>query len=232
MKKVLISDDVKAILDKEKNILAREGFQLFNASTTDDVLSLHRAEKVALIIMGLDLPGMKCEDVCSLIRGNQALRAVSMIILCPDNPAALARGAKCGANVVMTLPVNAALLMEKAQQFLDISSRESYRVLLSVKVEGSSKDAAFFCRSENISTTGMLVETDKILAKGDRLICSFFLPGSKQLKISGEILRVIKQAAGSKSQRYGIKFSQIDDETKSAIEIFVDRKSQVSTSRK
>lgn len=232
MKKVLIADDVKTLLNKEKSFLARDGVQLFNASTNDDVLRLHRAEKVNLIIMGMDMPGMKCEDVCSLIREDQELRAVSMIILCPDNPAALGRSAKCGANVVMTLPVDAALLMEKAQQLLDIPSRESYRVLLSVKVEGSSKDNAFFCRSENISTTGILIETDKILAKGERVLCAFFLPGSKQLKVSGEILRMIKQAAGSKSSQYGIKFFQLDDEAKSAIETFVERKSQVSTSRK
>jgi DNA-binding response OmpR family regulator len=232
MKKVLIADDVKIIFNKEKSFLARDGVRLFNASTTEDVLGLHRAEKVNLIMMGIDMPGMKCEDMCSLIRANQELRAVSMIILCPDNPAALGRGAKCGANVVMTLPVNAALLMEKAQQLLDISSRESYRVLLSVKVEGSSNDNAFFCRSENISTTGILIETDKTLAKGDRVSCAFFLPRSQQLKTTGEIIRVIKQAAGSKSNRYGIKFFQLDDEAKSAIETFVNIKSQISTSKK
>jgi len=232
MKKVLIADDVNTVLNEEKSFLAREGFKLISASTTDDVLALHRAEKVNLIIMGVDMPGMKCEDVCSLIRENQELRAVSLIILCPDNPAALGRTAKCGANVVMTLPVNAALLMEKAQQLLAIPSRESYRVLLTVKIVGSAKDNAFFCRSENISTTGILVETDKILAKGDRVLCSFFLPGSKQLKTSGEIIRVIKQAAGAKSHQYGIKFFQLDDEATSAIETFVERKSQVSTSRK
>jgi DNA-binding response OmpR family regulator len=231
MKKVLIADDVQAMLNKEKSFLAREGVQLFIASTSDDVLGLHRAEKVNLIIMGLDMPGMKCEDLCSLIRENQELRAVSMIILCPDNPAALARGAKCVANAVMTMPVNAALLMEKAQQLLAISSRESYRVLLSVKVDGASKDNAFFCRSENISVAGILIETDKILAKGDRVTCSFFLPGSKQLKISGEIIRVIKKAAGSKLNRYGVQFLQFADEAKSAIETFVERKSQISTSR-
>jgi len=232
MKKVLIADDVRNVLEKEQSFLEREDFQLFSAATTDDVLGLHRAEKADLIILGIDMPGMKCEDMCSLIRGKRELRSVSMIILCPDKSAALERGAKCGANLVLPLPIDAALLMEKAQQLLHIPSRQSYRVLLRVKVEGASKEKSFICRSENISTTGMLIETDQLLAKGDGVTCSFVLPDWKQLKISGEVNRALKQKTGAKSRQYGIKFLQLDDEAKSAIETYVERKSQVSTSRK
>jgi c-di-GMP-binding flagellar brake protein YcgR len=125
-----------------------------------------------------------------------------------------------------------AQLLEKVRQLLDISWRESYRVLVSVSVSGSSKDRSFFCRSGNISTTGMLIETEKVFAQGDRLACSFFLPDSAQIKTNGEIVRVIKQDDGSKTCQYGIKFSMLPAEAKSAIEVFVEKKSQVSTSRR
>jgi DNA-binding response OmpR family regulator len=232
MKKILVTDNIMTIIEKEKGFLDREGVKLFTAATNDSVLSIHRTEKVDIIIADLHTPGMKIEQLCSAIRSDDALSTVAMIILRPDNAADRERSAQCKANAVLTLPMDPAQILEKVRQLLDISWRESYRVLVSVSVSGSSKDRSFFCRSGNISTTGMLIETEKVFAKGDRLACSFFLPDSAQIKTNGEIVRIIKQAAGSKTCQYGIRFSSLPGDAKSAIEVFVDRKSQVSTSKR
>ncbi len=220
------------IIEKERGFLSREGVKLFTAATNDEVLSIHRAESMDIIIADLLTPGMKTEALCSAIRSDDALSKVSIIIIRPANTADDERSAQCKANAVLTLPIDRAQLLEKVRQLLDISWRESYRVLVSVSVSGNSKDRSFFCRSANISTTGMLIETEKVFAKGDRLACSFFLPDSAQIKTNGEIVRVIQQDEGSKTCQYGVQFSTLPPDAKSAIEIFVERKSQVSTSRR
>lgn len=232
MQKILVTNEVMTILLKERGFLDREGVKLFMAATNDDVLPVHRAEKANIIITTLHAPGMKSEELCSAIRSDGALRNVSIIMICPDDAADIERSAQCKANIVVTMPVDPSVLLERVRQLLEISSRESYRVLVSVRVEGNNKDRPFFGRSGNISTTGMLVEAEKVLEKGDQLMCSFFLPGSAQIKTNGEIVRVMKQVGGSKAFQYGLRFSQLAAEAKAAIEDFVDRKSQVSTSRK
>jgi CheY-like chemotaxis protein/Tfp pilus assembly protein PilZ len=232
MKKILVTDDVARIISKEKSFLDREGVNLLMVATNDDVLPVHRAEKTDVIIITLKSPGMKSEELCSAIRSDNALRKVSIIMICPDNAADIERCAQCKANVVLTMPVDPAVLLEKVRQLLEISWRESYRVLVSVMIEGSNKDRPFFGRSGNISTTGILVESEKVLAIGDQLMCSFFLPGSSQIKTNGEIVRVMKQAQGSKACQYGVKFSQLAPEARTAIEEFVEKKSHVSTSKK
>jgi CheY-like chemotaxis protein/Tfp pilus assembly protein PilZ len=232
MKKILVTANVMTIIEKEKSFLDREGIKLFKAATNDDVLSIHRTERVDVIIADLRMPGMKIEELCTAIRSDAALSRVSVIILCPDNAADIEKCTQCKANAVLTLPMDPAQLLEKVRQLMDISWRESYRVLVSVSVSGTSKDRSFFCRSGNISSTGMLIETEKVLEKGEQLACAFFLPDSAQIKTKGEIVRVIKQAAGSKTCQYGIRFSQLPAEAKSAIEVFVERKSQVSTSKR
>jgi len=232
MKKILVTDNVMTIIEKEKTFFNREGIKLFSAATTDEVLSIHRTEKVDVIIAELHTPGMKSEELCSAIRSDKVLSKVSMIILCPDNAVDIAKSEQCKANVVLTLPMDTSQLLEKVRALLEISWRESYRVLVSASVSGTTKDKSFFCRSGNISTTGMLIETEKVFEKGDKLACSFFLPDSAQIKTTGEIVRVIKQVAGSKTCQYGIRFSALPAEAKSAIEVFVERKSQVSTSKR
>jgi CheY-like chemotaxis protein len=232
MKKILVTDNIIKILEKNRSFLAREGVKLFTAATADDLLSVHRTERVDVIVSDLHTPGMKSEELCSAIRSDNVLNKVSIIILSPDNAVDIEKSARCKANAVLTLPMDPEQLLEKIRQFLDISWRESYRVLVSVSVTGSSKDRSFFCRSGNISTTGMLIETEKAFEKGDLLTCSFFLPDSAQIKPNGVIVRIGKQVAGSKTRQYGIKFSALSAEEKSAIEVFVERKSQVSTSRR
>ena len=232
MKKVLVTDEVTSIIARENSFLDREGIQLLMVATNDDVLPVHRAEKADVIITTLHAPGMKSEQLCSAIRSDQSMRKVSMIMICPNNAVDIEKSAQCKANAVLMMPVDPAELLEKMRQLLEISLRESYRVLVSVIIEGSNKDRSFFGRSGNISATGMLIESEKVLEKGEQLKCSFFLPGSAQIKTNGEIVRAIKQAGGSKSFLYGLRFSQLTAEARSAIEDFVDRKSQISTSRK
>ncbi len=232
MKKILVTDEVTPIIAMEKSFLDREGIQLFMVATNDDVLPAHRAEKTDVIITTLHAPGMKSEELCSAIRSDESLRKVSLIMFCPNNAADIERCAQCKANVVLTMPVAPAVLLEKVRQLLEISWRESYRVLVSVIIEGNNKDMSFFGRSGNISATGMLIEAEKVLEKGDQLKCSFFLPGSAQIKTNGEIVRAMKQAGGAKTRQYGLRFSQLTPDARSAIEEFVERKSQTSTSRK
>ena len=232
MKKILVTDDVTSLISKEKSFLDREGVKLLLVATNDDVLPVHRSEKANVIITSLKSLGIKSEELCSAIRSDDALRKVSIIMICQDNAADIERCAQCKANVVLTLPVDPAVLLEKVRQLLEISWRESYRVLVSVMIEGSNKDRPFFGRSGNISTTGILIESEKALAIGDQLMCSFFLPGSSQIKTNGEIVRIMKQVGGSKACQYGVRFSQIAPEARSAIEEFVEKKSQISTSKK
>jgi len=232
LKKILITDEVAPIIAKDKSFLDREGVKLLIAGNNDDVLAAHRAEKANVIVTTLNSPGLRCEELCSLVRSEPAMRNVSVIMICPNNASDIKRGEQCKANAILTMPVDSAVLLGKIRELLEISWRESYRVLVSVIVEGSDKDKPFFGRSGNISTTGILIESEKVLTIGDQLMCSFFLPGSKQIKTNGEIVRVMESDAGSKSSQYGVRFSHLSEEARSAIEDFVEKKSQVSTSRK
>lgn len=114
MKKILVTKNLMTILGKEKRLFNREDIKLFSAATAEDVLSIHRAEKVDIIVAELHAPGMKSEELCSAIRSDKVLSKVSMIILCPDNAADIEKSARCKANAVLTLPVDTAQLLESA----------------------------------------------------------------------------------------------------------------------
>lgn len=230
MKKIVIADTLRTLLEKEKSFASRSDVQRFFAKTNEDILQIHSTEKANLIITQIDLPGMITEQLCSKIRNDEDLRSVSLIMLCPEGPAAREEAERCKPNAIMTLPCNVQELLRKTQQFLAVSSRGSYRVLVSVRVDDKGQDTTFLCSSENISTTGILIETDRELSEGARVECSFFLRGKQQIVVSGEVVRVIRQASKSGAHRYGIRFAQISAGAKASIEAFIARKAQMSHS--
>ena len=228
MKKVLIAKDIHALLVKDKSFFDRTDLTVFVAATNDEALKIHRAKRVDLIITQLDMPGMASEEFCSLIREDADLRVVSMIMVCENTPAAIERGERCRANAVLLQPIHPLVVMIKAQQLLEIAARETIRVLLRVHADSQARDESFYCRTRNISATGMLIETETTLVHGSLLSCFFYLPNAKKIQVSGKIIRTIEQAPGDEDHQYGVMFTDISPEIRKLLYEYVEYASHQS----
>ena len=226
MKKIIIADQIKHSLERETNFLERPDVKVFTVYSNEEVMKIHSTEKVDLIITLFHMPGMSTADLCSLIRTIRNLRSVSMIIYSTDKEKDVAMSERCRANATMTLPVNAALLLDKVQELLNIPPRGVCRVLLSARLEGHLLGKPFTCTSENISASGLLMETHRNLERGDRIGCSLVLPDSTRVETSGEIVRTIKNPTRFDPNWYGVKFYTLAPEAKCAIEALVKKRSQ------
>jgi CheY-like chemotaxis protein len=221
MKKVLITKDLKNLYLEENSFLDRTDIIVFTAATNDEVLKIHKREKVTLLIMQLDMPGMQTNELFDAIKKNNTLRDVSTIIICKDTLAHREECRQYGANAVFTVPIDPALLQVKAQQLLNIAPRKDYRASLAVAVQDKFKNRPQPFWTENISASGMLIKAREPLAKGDGIFFSFFLPDGSHVTGYGEIARVEQQPAASDAFHYGIKFTDIDPSVKLAIEAVV-----------
>lgn len=226
MKKILIAQDIHNLLENSNTFLSRADFAVFDASTNDELLDLHRTERADLIITKLDMPGMPTEQLCSLIREDSGLRAVSLIMISENTPAAVEQSSRCRANAVLLRPVHPVLLMAKAQQLLDIAARETLRVLLSASVDGHSENEPICCRTSNVSSTGMLIEADQPLAEGGRLTCVFYLPNARKIKAACKIIRALERAPGDEDYKYGLMFTDITPEAKKLLIDYVEKQAQ------
>lgn len=219
MKKILLVNASRYFFDEGKSLLDRRDFQVFLAPSALAALQMHRQEKMNLIVADLDMPDMGGDALCGRIREENGSRAVSFILVCNDRPAEVQRAQNCGANSVLRKPLNAKMLLEQVEKLLTVSVRRGYRVLLRAKVKGSQDESTFFCTSQNISVTGMLIEAERVLLVGDQISCSFFLPGSAHITADGEVARSEKIADGK--HQYGIRFTGIAAEHVGEIEKFI-----------
>jgi DNA-binding response OmpR family regulator len=222
VKKIILLKEIQPFIHIEKDILNRADFQIFVVTSAEDIIETHRTEKADLIILQLDMEGINAEKICSFLRKDEGLKHVSILIICNNTETDIDRVQKCKANSYLTRPLRHEQFMPKVSQLLAIPDRQNYRVLLKIKVNGKSTSVPFFCYSYNISVSGMLIETEKILNKGDIIACSFFLPGADQIVTEAEVMRTVSTENGS--FQYGIRYINIGLGYKASIERFIKRR--------
>ena len=96
--------------------------------------------------------------------------------------------------------------------------RGCLRGLIKVALKGIFERDFFFSTALNISASGILIETDKILAQGDRIVCSFIL--QRKIEVTGEVVRAIRKAPDV--YHYGVRFLNPTANAKAQIEEFVN----------
>ncbi len=224
MKKILLEQKICTILRERDSFLDRKDVKVFTAVSNDEALRLHQAERVDLIILDAEMPGLATEKLCFSVRKDPELRNVLIIVVCAGNRSEMARALHFGADAVILKPLKPPLLLAKAKQLLDIKWRQASRVLLSVSIEGHASDQAFSCRSLDIGTTGILMETMETFPNDQRVVCSFTLPDAAAtlIRTAGRIVRILDRSTGSSLNRYGIHFQELTADQKKAIENYLD----------
>jgi CheY-like chemotaxis protein len=226
MKRIIIAEDIKAILEKEQSFLNRADIRTFTVSANEQALALHRVEKADLVIVNLDSPQMSGEMLCSLIRDDKELCKVSIIIVCSNTESDAKRCLQCRANAFITSPPDNAILLQEMHQLLYVAPRKSLRVPLSIKIHVVSK---FIAYAENISISGMLLHSGALLFEGDTITCSFYLPDSTHITINAEVIRILKKETEHDPNCYGVKFIDLSIDFSSAIEAFVEKECRHNT---
>jgi hypothetical protein len=163
---------------------------------------------------------MSGEKLCSIIREDPEMCAISIIIVC-SSEADSDRCMGCKANVFLPSTVSSAILLQEMHRLLNIAARACFRAPLKIKLEGKKTESSFSGNIENISTSGILFSSGAELFEGDTIACSFSLPGSGSITAGAEIVRVIEKESQNKQNLYGMSFTDPDNNLISAIDRFI-----------
>ncbi len=226
MKKILIASNLRPLLVQEVGFLDRDDVTVLTADTNEALLQTHIEHHVNLIITGFDLPGLGCETLFDIIRRSHGLQQVSVIIVCDGTAQARDRAKRCGANVIMTPDAPSREFGRMIQELIDIAPRKSFRIVLTVSVDGKFQNKTILCSSENLSATGLLLRTEEVLGIGDRLACTFYLPDGIRIDVEGKIVRVVESSTDAGGSLYGVRFTAIDPAARTAIETFIEKEFQ------
>jgi CheY-like chemotaxis protein len=221
MKKVVLADEIRPLIERERSFLNRSGIRIYGAASNDKALAMHRGNKADLIIAMLEGPGMNGEELCSVIRDDEKLRRVSIIIVSSASAKDREWCLRCRANAFVTTPVSPAVLLQEAHHLLNIAPREAFRTPVDVNLSVSSGKEHFAGRTENISESGMLIATEAEIDEGDTIGCSLEFPGLGQVSTNGIVVRASGEEVAGGTRRYGIALNEPSKDLVYAIKVFI-----------
>ena len=218
MRRIIIAETVMLAVGGHNSIFARGSIELHQAWSSEEILAMQAARKADLIIADTALPEMGGAELCSAIRSDPGLKDVSIILVCGLAEAASAQIKDAKANALIVKPINPIELFSKMSELLIVPQRQDIRSLLHVSVNGREGRSAFLGVTHNISISGLLLETDQLLKKGDRVTCTVSI-SSRKITTECIIVRAARIAEGR--YRYGAKFHNLDTKSLILIEQFV-----------
>jgi CheY-like chemotaxis protein len=228
MKRVLLASASRVFLKKSSSLLSQRGFQLVTLNSGTEALKLHLEYNFDLILADLQLEDMSGCTLCSLIRQEENVRHIPVILICHNISGSINRIEQSGASAMLLKPIEPVQLLETIGSFIDLQMVRSSRVMLNVKVLSKKSDLEFFCFSHDISKTGILLETEYQLDLGSRIFCQFNLPDSRQIEIEGEVTRSLN--SWECKTLYGVKFVAVPMPYRKEIDTYVAAHANSETS--
>ncbi|MPZ49755.1 MAG: response regulator [Dehalococcoidia bacterium] len=113
---ILVVDDEPTLVATIKYNLEREGYRVMSAADGAEALEIARAERPALIILDLILPGLPGLEVCRLIR--QEMRMPILMLTAKADEIDKVTGLALGADDYMTKPFSMRELLARVQALL------------------------------------------------------------------------------------------------------------------
>ena len=81
VKKILVVDDEKRIVDLLYKLLSKEGFKVFTATDGESCLRIARQEAPDLIVLDVMMPGMDGGDIMSNLQEDEKTKNIPVIFL-------------------------------------------------------------------------------------------------------------------------------------------------------
>ena len=189
--RILLVDQSRGALLFQETILRRREAVISTAIAGTEGLQKAREEQPQLIMFGFDLFDMSAPEFCREIRADERTRAISLLLVCErENAQHQELCLAAGCNDVVFRPLQRHDLDAKITRLTTIPTRRDLRTLTRIEVSLEKNGRFLIGRSLNISSTGMLIELDRVLPGDGRLRLHFYLPGEpKPMQIEADAHR-------------------------------------------
>lgn len=224
---VLLVDDVKLLLELEKNFLKHSAVRILSATNGEEALNVARAEHPDLIYMDLNMPVLDGNSCCAILKADSGLRSIPVIMVTTaGSQSDELRCREAGCDDYLTKPIDRRVFLEKGRRFLPAIDRREMRVGCMAEVVLLNGIAVGNSSCTDISVGGLYVATDcKPQADGEMKV-SFTLPGAGvTIQAKG---RVAWDNCGTLRKKprlpagFGIEFTEIDTDALKEIRHYVE----------
>jgi DNA-binding response OmpR family regulator len=113
-RKVLLADDDPSLRRLVAATLGTENFDLLQATDGPETVAIAQQEHPDLVLLDLNMPGMNGVEVCQVIKSDESLRDVKVMVLTASgNDEDRTRAREAGADDYFIKPFSPVALLDK-----------------------------------------------------------------------------------------------------------------------
>jgi CheY-like chemotaxis protein len=200
---VLVTPD-RAALGVE-GLLARRGDAVVVVPSGAAAIGMLPTGRTRLVILQQHLADMDVPHFCRIVRDGPATRAVSLLLIADEGDEAVAAlSLAAGCNDVIHRPFDEADLDDRVGRLAAVPVRKELRTLVKLELSMERAGQFFLGHSLNVSSSGILVQTNQILAPEARVNIQFYLQNDPvPMRVEAQVVRA--EFLGG-AARYGMKF--------------------------
>lgn len=217
---VLVTPD-RAALGVE-GLLSRRGDAVVVVPTGAAAIALLPTRRARLVVLQQHLSDMDVPHFCRIVRDGAETRSVSLLLIADEGDegiAALSLAAGC--NDVIHRPVDEEDLDSRVARLATVPVRKELRTLVKLELSMERAGQFFLGHSLNISSSGMLVQTNQILAPEARVNLQFYLQNDPvPMRVEAHVVRA--EFLGG-AARYGMRFLGLGGEDEQRLAEFIER---------
>jgi len=219
-KRVALAGSPDGTLRGAAQVLKRAGYLVAQAEDTEALLGLEAGITPDLVIFDIAIPPEGAFSVAQRLRARAYWRFVSMMLAVPAGHPRLEEVLAAGINDLILAPFPPEELLDKARRLTVIPARRELNTLARVR-DPKSEGPVQPGKTLNVSSNGILVETESPLVIGRTVDIEFFLPDDLEpVRATGRVVRRTTEL-DLLHPAFGIRFVEMSDTDEARIEAFV-----------
>lgn len=219
--RILSIDEKRITTDLDKAGYRKIGAQMIHATTFSEARKKLESFDISVIVINYDFKDVDAVSVCEHFKRTMPEKPV--VLTSVQNVPKKILKSDLGPDLFIEQPIPRQYFIEKLRNLLEEKIRDTDRVTHGGAVEFDYQGQTNHCNIQDISKSGVLLETDLNIAPSTTLYLSFFIPGYKKaIRVEGDVVRRIN-ADPNKNTGFGlgVRFKSFQGDSQKRLEKYI-----------
>lgn len=218
--RMLSIDDKTLTTDLDRAGYRKMGVLVKAAATYDEAMSYLQPGSIDLIVINMDYNGIDALTVTKHLKTQRSFDEIPVVMTSVQTSARVRKSAlEAGADMFVEQPLPRQYFIEKLKKLLEQKTRTDERVNFGGVVEFEIDGEKDSCEIGDLSSSGILLSSDRSIPDGTLVQVSFEIPGYKKpIQVNGEVVRTIRSKDPERKSGIGVRFTSFQGDSEKRLE--------------
>ncbi len=227
--RLLSIDDKTVTTDLDRAGYRNMGVLVKAASNYDEAQNYLSKGNIDVIVINMDYSGVDSLEATKHLKSLDEYNTVPIVLTSVQTSAGVRNSAlHAGADKFIEQPLPRSYFIEQLKGLLEQQTRSTSRLELESDVEFKWEKNKESCKIADLSSSGILLDTECSLGDGLLVSLKFGLPGEKQdIRVQGEVVRTIEfnENHPNRQTGVGIRFVEFKGDSEDRLSAFIAKSS-------